>query len=249
MRYRYKLTLEYDGTNTVGWQKQSVGTSIQGQLETAISNFCGHLVSVTGSGRTDAGVHAKGQIAHIDLHKLYDTYNITEGINFHLRDLYNNIVVISTELVNQQFHARFSAIERHYRYIILNRHSPSALYRNHAWHIRKKIDIQHMIDASQYLLGTHDFTSFRAADCQVKRCIITLHDIDIKAANENIITIDIKARSFLYHMVRNIVGTLYKLNYHNSDPRDMLYILQAKDRKRGGATAPAHGLFLIQVRY
>ena len=254
---RYKLIVEYDGTGFIGWQKQKTHSptcSIEGALEKAVYGFCRKDVPVVASGRTDAGVHATGQVVHVDLPKEYDIHNVRSGINFYLKKITNQISVIEAYKTTSDFHARFSAIQRHYRYIILDREVRSALQRGRVWHIDKPLsalDIEYIQQEASCLIGRHDFTSFRASRCQAKSPYTTITQINIYRSDETRnIYIEISARSFLYHMVRNIVGTLYQVLYDKKTlPISMHNILQAKDRQVAGITAPASGLYLTKVEY
>jgi tRNA pseudouridine38-40 synthase len=248
---RYKLTIEYDGTNFVGWQKQPDASSIQSELEAAVLKFCGEPVEVCGAGRTDAGVHATGQIAHIDLPKEMDGFKIAQGINFHMQqggETTKLISVLSAEEVPADFHARFSATRRHYIYRIINRRSRLALDRNRAWQITEDLDITAMQEGAKYLLGQHDFTSFRDADCQAKSPIKTLDRLEI-SRHGDVVEIYTHARSFLHHQVRNMVGTLSLVGKGKWSSDQVKAALEAKDRAAAGPTAPPDGLYLTQVEY
>jgi len=244
---RYKIIIEYDGTGFVGWQKQNASLSIQESLESAIYAFSGERVNIFAAGRTDAGVHAYGQVAHFDLEKTYNAHTVIDAINFHLRP--KKIIVINAELVDDQFHARFAAKRRYYRYIIHNRHSPLALNDNRCWHVKRKLNIEKMNIAVQYFKGTHDFTSFRSIQCQSKSPIKTLGSITITKNNNDCITLDFYAQSFLHHMVRNITGTLKMIGVDKYKPEDVKEMLLAKNRSVAGVTAPAHGLYFVKVDY
>ncbi len=243
---RYKLTIEYDGAGLVGWQRQENGPSVQGALEDAIAKFCGEQVTVYGAGRTDAGVHALGQIAHVDLAKDAPPGTVRDAVNAHLRPA--AIAVLAAEIAPVDFHARFDAIRRHYRYRILNRRAPPALERGRVWHIGAPLDAGAMHEGGQILVGKHDFTSFRAAECQAKSPIKTLEALAVSRLGEEI-EIAVRARSFLHHQVRNFVGTLRLLGEGKWSPADLEAALAARDRARGGPTAPAEGLFLVAVDY
>lgn len=242
---RYKITIEYDGTDYCGWQRQDA-LSIQECVEKAIYAFSGEEVLVTACGRTDAGVHAYGQVAHFDLEKPHPTHTVVGAINYHLRP--HKIVITKAELVDQEFHARFSAQKRYYRYLIVNRQSPPALDAKRCWFVRAKLDLEKMRMAAQYLIGTHDFTSFRAAQCQAASPVKTLDFIEISNF-ENTIIFDFAARSFLHHMVRNIVGTLKMVGEGRISPDEVAQMIEAKDRSSAGMTAPAHGLYFMRVEY
>lgn len=252
---RYKITIEYDGTNLLGWQKQLDGSSVQGFLEQAIKNLSQQDVEVFGAGRTDAGVHALAAVAHFDLETKLDTFRIREALNAHLRDLEAPVCVLEVEETATDFHARFSAIGRSYIYKIINRRAPSILDKNRAWWVPVPLDIEKMQQATQYLLGKHDFSAFRAAACQAKDPIKTLDKINIRhceqreAISSNEIIILVEAKSFLHHQVRNIVGTLKLVGDGTLKPEDIKKILESKDRSQAGPTAPAQGLYLAGVFY
>lgn len=243
---RYKLTIEYDGTGLVGWQKQENGPSVQQFLEEAIEALTQERIETVGSGRTDAGVHALGQVVHFDLEKNFEEHNIRDGLNHHLKK--NNISVISAEIVDGEFHARFDAKKRKYLYRILPRKSPPALRKGKVWHVYQPIDIQAMEEASKCLIGKHDFTSFRATVCQAKSPVKTLDKIEIEQKDDEI-HVTVEARSFLHHMVRNIVGTLVQVGIGKWQPDDVKKALEAKDRSAAGLNAPAEGLYFVEVKY
>jgi tRNA pseudouridine38-40 synthase len=243
---RYKLTLEYDGTNFVGWQRQDNGPSIQQALEEAIEKFCGALVTVTGAGRTDSGVHALGQVAHVDLPKSEPADVVRDAVNHHLKPA--PIAVLAAAEAADDFHARFSAIGRHYRYRIVNRRSPLAIERGRAWWVPRRLDAGAMAAAATLLIGHHDFTSFRASLCQAPSPTVTLDALDIVRGGEEI-SIDARARSFLHHQVRNIVGTLKLVGEGRWTADDVARALAARDRGAGGPTAPPEGLYLVEVSY
>ncbi len=243
---RYKLTLEYDGTPFVGWQRQDNGLSVQEVLETAIKKLCGQELRTYCAGRTDAGVHALGQVAHCDLPKDYPPHQIQNALNYHMRP--QLVAVTHAEVVEDDFHARFSAIERSYLYRIIIRSAPLVLERNHAWRIKHPLDTQAMHNAAQILIGKHDFTTFRAQSCQASSPIRTLDQLDISQTG-NQIEFRVRARSFLHHQVRNIVGSLKLVGEGKWTKQDLQNALEAHDRSAGGPTAPAQGLYLTSVRY
>lgn len=243
---RYKLTIEYDGTDYFGWQIQNSVPSVQESIEKAIKAFSSLDTEVYGSGRTDRGVHAAAQVAHVDLAKDYNAETVKGAINHFLKE--EKIVILDCEKVADDFHARFSAIRRTYKYKIINRLSPLAINRNKAWHVINHLDAYKMQEGANFLLGNHDFTSFRATHCQAKSPIITIDNISIERFNEEII-MTISARSFLHHMVRNIIGTLKKVGENKLAPIDVKKILDAKDRKAAEMTAPPDGLYLWQIDY
>ena len=243
---RFKLILEYDGTGFVGWQRQDNGQSVQGVLEAAIAKLCGELCSVTAAGRTDAGVHASGQVAHFDCPKALGADTVRDAINFHLKP--RPVAVVAAEAVGDDFHARFSAIGRSYRYRLINRRAPLALDANRAWWVPNALDAEAMAEGARHLIGHHDFTSFRASECQAKSPIKTLDVLEV-TRDGDAITVIAAARSFLHHQVRNMVGTLKLVGEGKWRPDDVLVALEARDRKAGGPTAPARGLYLTGVRY
>ena len=243
---RYKLTIEYDGTGFVGWQRQATGLSIQEALETAFARFCGENRTVHGAGRTDAGVHALAQVAHVDLAREADPETIRSAVNFHLRP--HAISILRAEPVSDEFDARRWAIGRVYRYRILNRRAPPALERGRVWHVAPPLDIAAMAEGARHLVGHHDFTTFRDSLCQAKSPVKTLDALEVGRAGEEI-HIEARARSFLHHQVRNMAGTLKLVGLGQWSPDDVATALAAKDRRAGGPTAPAEGLYLVAVRY
>ncbi len=245
---RYKITIEYDGTNLLGWQKQNEGVSVQSYLEEAILGFSHQSVEVIAAGRTDAGVHAISQVAHFDLETSMDVFHIREAINARLRILEAPVSVINVEEAGDDFHARFSAKGRGYIYRILNRRAPTVLLKNRVWCVGYPLDVEKMREATKYLLGNHDFSSFRGAGCQAKSPIKTLDKLDI-VVNGDEIDFIVEARSFIYHQVRNMVGTLKNVGEGKITPHDVKIILEKKDRKYAGPTAPACGLYLNKVIY
>lgn len=243
---RYKITIEYDGTNYSGWQQQSKAPSVQEELQKAAFCFLHEQVTLFGAGRTDAGVHALGQVAHFDTQKTLDPFRICQAFNAHLRP--QPISVLNAEIVNDDFHARFDAKKRHYIYKILNRRSRPALYENRAWWVYQPLDEKLMSDAAQVLIGKHDFTTFRAAVCQAKSPVKTLDEIRIERYGD-FISLYFSARSFLHHQVRNIVGTLKLVGEGLWTKQRVIDALEAKDRKAGGPTAAAEGLYFEKVDY
>lgn len=296
---RYKLTIEYDGTNLLGWQEQQDGPSVQDYLQKSLSCFTPALtdeclqvsnaalddndfseahdgasterrpaayidvreetstgkhlqvpnkIIVYGAGRTDAGVHALAQVAHFDLKEDLEDWKLREAMNARLRDMEAPISVISVEKTGNDFHARFSAKGRGYVYRLLNRRAPAVLEKNRVWWVPVPLDVEKMREGTKYLLGHHDFSSFRAAACQAKSPLKTLDKLDIEVCGEEIRFI-VEARSFLHHQVRNMVGTLKMVGDGHLQPDDVKRILEAKDRKAAGPTAPACGLYLSKVVY
>jgi tRNA pseudouridine38-40 synthase len=269
---RYKLNIEYDGTHYAGWQKQPDQPTVQQKLGEAVKKFCGVESEVVGAGRTDAGVHAIAQVGHVDLPKEYDEYSVMQGINFYLFDsvipaqaaiqtteqldsgfrrndgMINRIAVTNAERVNDDFNARFSAIRRHYIYRIINRRARLGLEINRAWHVAEELDLAKMRQAASYLLGTHDFNSFRDTACQAKSPVKTLEQLDIQRQGDDII-IQTCARSFLHHQVRIMVGTLALVGKGKWMPEDVKAALEARDRTKAGLTCPPDGLYLLKVDY
>lgn len=243
---RYKLVVEYDGTHFVGWQRQDSGLAVQAVLEEAACRLCGAEALVQGAGRTDSGVHALGQVAHIDFEQDYPADTVRDALNHHVRP--HAVSVLSAEKVDDAFHARFSASKRAYLYRILNRRPPPVLDRGHVWWVPVPLDAASMHAGARELLGHHDFTTFRATECQAKSPEKTLDRLDVTKAGEEI-HIVAEARSFLHHQVRNIVGTLRLVGEGKWQPRDMSRALAARDRTAGGPTAPSEGLYLTRVDY
>ncbi len=246
---RYKLTIEYDGTNLLGWQRQLDGPSVQQYLEEVLEILNnGQHHEIPSAGRTDAGVHALAQIAMIELDRDMELFKIREAFNAQLRQKNAPVSVRNVEVAAPDFHPRFSALGRGYIYRILNHRAPSVLRENRVWWVPVPLDIEKMRQAAKYLLGNHDFTSFRAAACQAKSPVKTLDRLDIESIDDEII-FTVEARSFLHHQVRNMVGTLKLVGDGHLQPEDMLRILEAKDRTQAGPTAPACGLYLNKVWY
>lgn len=243
---RYKLTIEYDGRPFVGWQRQSNGRSVQQAIEEAVRAFCGEAVRVQCAGRTDAGVHALGQVAHVDLTADPPPETVRDAVNFHLRP--QPVAVLDALVVNSGFNARRSAVSRSYRYRIVNRRAPLALDAGRAWHVTRPLDADAMHRAAQELVGHHDFTSFRASNCQAKSPVKTLDRLDVERHGAEI-RIAAEARSFLHHQVRNMVGTLRLIGDGKWRATDVSRALQARDRSAAGPTAPADGLYLMAVGY
>ncbi|HEY1709376.1 MAG TPA: tRNA pseudouridine(38-40) synthase TruA [Rhizomicrobium sp.] len=243
---RYRLTIEYDGGPFVGWQRQDNGSSIQATLEDAIFKMSGETVTVTGAGRTDAGVHALGQVAHFDLVKDFAADKVRDALNHYVRP--SPIAVIYATVAAPDFHARFSATARQYLYRIVCRRAPLTLDAGHAWHVVKDLDAAAMHEATQAFIGLHDFTTFRAAECQAKSPVKTLDRFDIVQYGDEIrATID--ARSFLHHQVRSMIGTLKLVGEGKWRREDVTAALEAKDRARCGTVAPPDGLYLMRVDY
>jgi tRNA pseudouridine38-40 synthase len=243
---RYKLVAEYDGTPFAGWQRQRNARSVQQALEEAIARFAGEPVRLHAAGRTDAGVHATHQVAHLDLSREWRTDTVRDAANAHLRP--EPVVVVSAELVAESFSARLSATKRHYLYRILNRRAPPVLEASRVWHVPWALDAALMQAAAQTLVGRHDFTTFRAAECQAKSPLRTLDRLDATCAGDEI-RIAAAARSFLHHQVRSMVGTLMLAGARRWSVEEVRAALDARDRSRCGPTAPACGLYLTGVDY
>ena len=243
---RFKLTLEYDGGPFVGWQRQDNGPSVQQALEEAIAAFSGETVTTFAAGRTDAGVHALGQVAHFDMARDFATDTVRDALNYHLKPA--PVAVLRVDSVPAEFHARFSAIARVYRYRIANRRARLALDRGRAWLVQGPLDAAAMQAAAQVLVGHHDFTSFRASLCQSASPLKTLDLLEVTRIGEEI-HVTARARSFLHHQVRNIVGTLKLVGDGKWTRDDVAAALAARDRGKAGPTAPAEGLYLTEVWY
>jgi tRNA pseudouridine38-40 synthase len=244
---RYKLTIEFDGSGFAGWQRQTKALSVQEAMETALAGFTGETVDVTGAGRTDAGVHALAMIAHIDLAtERFSPEKLMLATNAHLAPA--AISVTAVERVSVDFHARFLATWRLYRYRILNRRARPALERGRVWFVPTPLDADAMAAAAAELLGHHDFTTFRASRCQAKSPERTLERLSVVRDGDEII-IEVGALSFLHHQVRNIVGTLQLVGDGRWTPKDVRAALEARDRAAGGPTAPSDGLYLVRVDY
>jgi len=243
---RYKITVEYDGTNYSGWQKQSGDATIQEELEKALYQFSQESAPIYGMGRTDAGVHALEQVAHFDLNKDWPEEQMILGINYFLKE--QQIVVTSCIKVDDEFHARYSAKKRTYRYVILNRAAPPTIDKNKVWHVRQKLDLAKIEQAIPVLIGTHDFTSFRTKLCQAKSPIKTLEYIDLSQNGDKII-FELCAPSFLHHMVRNIVGALVLVGLNKMTAKELENYLSARDIDCIKYTSPACGLYFIKAIY
>lgn len=243
---RYKLTLEYDGTPFVGWQLQENGMSVQGRLAEAIKAFSGDDVIPRGAGRTDAGVHALGQVAHIDLVKDWAPEKVRDALNAQLRP--DPIAVLACATAPMDFDARFSATARHYLYRIIDRRSPLALERERAWGVFRRLDAKAMDEAAKVLIGHHDFTTFRSTECQAESPVKTLDKLAVSRHGE-VIRVEVSARSFLHNQVRSMVGSLKLVGEGKWTAHDLETALAARDRARCGPVAPPHGLYLLKVDY
>ena len=243
---RYKLTIEYDGTGFFGWQFQADHATVQGVLEAALERIHGTHILVQGAGRTDTGVHALGQVAHVDLPKSWDPFVLRNAINGNVRP--HPVSVLEAEEVSDDFHARFSATKRSYLYRILNRRAPPSVDRDRVWHVPVEMDAEAMHEAAQHLVGKHDFTTFRAADCQAQSPVKTLDRFEVSRYGEEI-EIRAEARSFLHHQVRSMVGSLKFVGEGKWPAIKMKKALEARDRSACGVVAPPHGLYLVSVGY
>ncbi|MEQ1899384.1 MAG: tRNA pseudouridine(38-40) synthase TruA [Devosia sp.] len=243
---RYKLILEYDGSPFPGWQRQAAALSVQQVVEEAIEKMAGETVVIQAAGRTDSGVHALGQVVSFDLSKEWDPFRIREALNFHTKP--HPVAIIDCEAVPDDFEARFSATRRHYEYRILNRRGRPALDEFRVWHCPMALDAEVMDEAAQTIIGKHDFTTFRAAECQAKSPVKTLDRLDVSREGE-LIVVRAAARSFLHSQVRSMVGSLKLVGEGKWSPREFRAVLDAKDRSRCGPLAPPDGLYLVRVDY
>ena len=247
---KYKLEIEYDGTDFVGWQLQDNGVSVQGCIEQAIHQLSGENARLYCAGRTDSGVHAIAQTAHFELDKEFSEFSIMQGINHHLAE--KPISIVKAEIANDDFHARFSAKKRYYIYRIINRKSKLAIEKNRAWQYHINLDVVAMNKAAQTLIGKHDFSTFRDSKCQAKSPIKTIDKIEIKQISNPYgkeVHIYISAKSFLHHQVRNITGSLILVGNGKWSVDDFVLARDAHDRRKGGQTAPACGLYFLSVDY
>jgi tRNA pseudouridine38-40 synthase len=243
---RYRLTVEYDGGPYRGFQAQANGPSVQAAIEVAVHRFCGETLRIAAAGRTDAGVHALGQVVHLDLEKDWPAATVMNAINAHL--VPQPIAVVSSEIAAPDFHARFSAKGRRYRYRILNRSGPAALDRGHIWHIKQPLAVERMAQAAACLIGLHDFTTFRDAACQARSPVKTLDEARVSAPGDEV-RLEFAARSFLHRQVRSMVGSLAQVGLGRWSPSDFAVALEACDRTACGPVAPADGLYLVSVEY
>jgi len=243
---RYKLTIEYDGTPFAGWQIQPSGLTVQGALTAAIEALSGEKTLVQGAGRTDAGVHARGQVAHVDLTKDWETDTIRDALNAHLRP--HPVAVLATEQVAGDFNARTSALKRHYLYRIVNRRADLTVDLGRAWRVPRPLDAAVMHAAAQRLVGKHDFTTFRSTECQAKSPIRTLDQLDVRRDDEEVVVLA-SARSFLHNQVRSMVGSLVAVGEGKWNADDLSRALDACDRAACGQVAPPDGLYLMRVDY
>ena len=243
---RYKLTLEYDGTPFVGWQRQDNGPSVQEALEKAVFALCGEKADICGAGRTDAGVHALAMVAHLEIARVFPDGVIRDALNHHM--LPSPVSVLQVETVEEDFHARFSCVRRAYEYRIINRRARLAIDLNRAWHIPYALDSDAMDAAAQVLVGKHDFTTFRATACQSASPVKTLDEISVRRAGDDVI-VRCAARSFLHNQVRSFVGSLVEVGRGKWRAQDLKDALLACDRSACGQVAPAHGLYFLRADY
>lgn len=243
---RWRLTIEYDGRPFMGWQRQEHGPSVQQSLEEALRRMTGEQATVTAAGRTDAGVHALAMPAHVDVTKSLTHHRLREGLNALVRP--NPISVLAVEEVADDWHARFSCVGRRYRYRILNRRPPAAIESGRVWHIAVPLDVQVMQEGAAHLIGRHDFTTFRSAQCQSESPVKTLDTLNVSQVGEEI-HIEAAARSFLHHQVRSMVGCLALVGRGQWQPQDMRKALEARDRAALGLNAPPHGLYFVEACY
>jgi tRNA pseudouridine38-40 synthase len=243
---RHRLTIEYDGAGYSGWQRQENGRSIQQALEEAVARLDPGAPHVAGAGRTDAGVHARGQVAHVDLQRAWTGWRLKEALNAHLSA--ERVAILEAAPTADNFDARRSAAQRHYRYVVVNRRAPLVFERGRAWRVKKPLDVAAMNEAAQVLVGRHDFTTFRDAQCQAKSPLRTLDYLHVAALGETI-HFDVGARSFLHRQVRSMVGSLVEVGLRKWSADDLRAALQAADRSRCGPVAPPDGLYLMRVDY
>lgn len=245
---RFRLDIEYDGGPYAGWQRQADQHSVQAAIEQAVERFCGEAASLRGAGRTDAGVHATGQVAHIDLAKDWRPDTVRDAVNAHLAQAGERVAVLAATAVSDDFDARFSARARHYLYRIANRRAPPALDKGKVWWVPKRLDAEAMHEAAKVLLGRHDFTTFRSTQCQADSPLRTLDRLDV-ARDGDAVEIRASARSFLHNQVRSMVGSLKRVGEGAWTAGDLEAALDARDRAACGQVAPPDGLFLVRVDY
>lgn len=245
---RYRLRIEYDGTPYVGWQRQDNGPSVQGAIEAAILSLTGETVSIRGAGRTDSGVHAMGQVAHADLSRQWKEHTLRNALNAHLGMAGERVAILDAAQVPDDFDARFSAVRRHYLYRIISRRAPLALEANRAWFVAKELDHAVMHAAGQALVGKHDFTTFRAAQCQANSPVRTIDRLEVTRSGE-LIEMRVSAQSFLHNQIRSFAGTLKLAGEGKWTVEDVRAALEARDRKACGPVAPPDGLYFMAVDY
>ena len=243
---RFKLTIEYHGGAFVGWQRQAQGTSVQGVIEAALRKLQADAPGIAGAGRTDAGVHAIGQVAHCDLVRDWDPFRLMQALNAQMRP--HLVAITAVDRVDEDFHARFSAVRRHYTYRVVCRRAPLTHQAGLAWRVPLDLDVQAMRDAAQVLTGKHDFTTFRSAQCQSASPVKTLDRLDIQQTGQSVL-FHLDARSFLHNQVRSLVGTLERVGAGRWSPQDVATALAAADRAACGPVAPPDGLYLTRVDY
>jgi tRNA pseudouridine38-40 synthase len=243
---RYRLLVEYDGRPFCGWQRQAEDVTVQGAIEAAFFKFCGERVICQGAGRTDAGVHARGQVAHVDLEKAWSVDKVQGAVNQHLLPLPASILKV--EKSGPHFHARFSALSRHYVYRIINRRAPLTIDNGFAWHIKRKVNAVAMAEAAKFFVGEHDFSTFRDAECQAESPVRTIDRFDVVQMGEAI-ECRVSAQSFLHRQVRSMVGSLENVGSGKWTPQNLKQALDARDRKACGPVAPPDGLCLERVDY
>lgn len=245
---RFRLDIEYDGSQFAGWQHQADQPSVQQAIEQAIGKFCGEDLRIRAAGRTDAGVHATAQVAHVDLAKAWSGDKVRDAVNAHLQAAGARIAILKAAVVPDDFDARFSATGRHYLYRILNRRAPAALEKGKVWWVPKRLDAEAMHAAAKVLLGKHDFTTFRSTQCQAESPVRTLDRLDV-GRNGDFIEVRTSARSFLHNQVRSMVGSLRRVGDGSWGAADLKAALEARDRAACGQVAPPDGLFLVGVDY
>ncbi|MER8436431.1 tRNA pseudouridine(38-40) synthase TruA [Mesorhizobium sp. M1312] len=245
---RFRLDIEYDGSLFAGWQRQADQPSVQQAIEQAIEKFCGEQVPLRAAGRTDAGVHATAQVAHVDLVKAWPGDKVRDAVNAHLQTAKARIAILKAAVVPDSFDARFSAIGRHYLYRIVNRRAPAALDKGKIWWVPKRLDAEAMHEAAKVLLGRHDFTTFRSTQCQADSPMRTLDRLDVSRLGD-VIEVRALARSFLHNQVRSMVGSLKRVGEGGWTSADLKAALDARDRAACGQVAPPDGLFLVGVDY
>jgi tRNA pseudouridine38-40 synthase len=243
---RYKLTIAYDGASYCGWQRQPDHLAVQEALETAFRSFCGEDVTIIAAGRTDAGVHASGQVCHVDLSKAWREDVVRDAVNQHL--VREPVAILKAEKAGADFHARFSATSRHYVYKMLNRRAPPVFERGFVWHLKRHVDAAAMDKAAKRLLGRHDFTTFRDTECQAESPVRNLDRFDVIRDGEMVL-FHLSARAFLHRQVRSMVGTLEQVGSGRWSEDDLVRALEARDRRACGPVAPSDGLYLDRVDY
>lgn len=245
---RYRLDIEYDGRAYAGWQRQADNHSVQAAIEQAVLKFSGDQVTLRGAGRTDAGVHATAQVAHVDLTKAWADDKVRDAVNAHLQAAGETVAVLAARQVADEFDARFSATGRHYIYRILNRRAPAAIERGQVWWVPKRLDHEAMAEAAKVLLGRHDFTTFRSTQCQANSPLRTLERFEVTRHGDRI-EIAASARSFLHNQVRSMVGSLKRVGEGGWTADDLQAALEARNRAACGQVAPPDGLYLTGVDY